>query len=162
MIQEYCIIYTANRYNPSPQVFAVSDNQEYINGFREQFPYKCISGEIVTDSNFENYADYKIYEFGGFYLTPLITSAFCDYCRTIYNRLTMISDMIGRDLGYLKFNENDQDVIDHGFGMFEEILYDSAPIEFASDFDEIVNGCSIIDIPQCLIDFIETYEPIPF
>lgn len=162
MIQEYCIIYTVTRYNPAPQVFAVSDNQEYINGFREQFGNKCSNGEIVCDCNYNKFADHQIYEFAGFYLTPMITTAFCDYCKTIFTRLTMISDMIGRDLEYLKFNENDQSVIDQGFGIFEEIIYDSAPVEYASDFDEIVNGCSLLDIAQCMIDFIEEYDPIPF
>lgn len=162
MVKEYCIIYTVTRDNPAPQVFGVSDNQEYINAFREQFGDKCHDGEIVCDCNYDKFADHHIYEFAGFYLTPMISTAFCGFCRDIFNRLTMVSDMIGRDLTYLKFNENDQSVVDQGFGVFEENLYDSAPVEYAGDFDEIVNGCSILDIPQCMIDFIESYDPVPF
>lgn len=159
MEKEYCIIYGHSDKDPGPFVLAVSDNQEMINGFREEHYHLCKGGEIVKDNMYDNYKDYHIENQCGHYMTPMMITGFCEYCRSLFNKLVEITDMIERDLSYFRFDDSDQDKIDDGFTLLLEILTDSAPVEYECELDDILNGCSVFDLPECLDNFLAIYQP---
>lgn len=163
-MEEYCIIYGHSDNNPGPFVIAVSDNQEFINGFREEHYHLCKGGEIVKDNRRDVFSDYEIQLHCGHYMTPKMVTDFCEYTTHLYNQLMGITDMIERDMNYFKFDDNDQEIIDEGFALLLEIVSDSAPVEYGCELDDIIDGCSVFDLPECLDVFLASYQPngIPF
>lgn len=160
-MEEYCVIYGGTDTNPGPFIIGVSKDQEMINGFREEHYHFCKGGEIVSDSKYECFAaDYEISYKCGHYMTPKMITEFIEYLTAVYNQLSQILDTYDRNLCYLLFDENDQNVIDDGFGLFEEILGDVIPIELSEIVEDSIYG-SVLQIENCLNTFISTYEPTP-
>lgn len=156
---EYCIIYGGTDFNPGPFIIGVSNDQKMINGFREEHYHFCKGGKIVNDNRYYDLAaDYEISYKGGHYMTPVMVTKFIDYLTAIYNQLSQVLDVYERNLEYLLFNENDQDIVDDGFGLLSEHLSDIIPIELSEIIEESIYG-SVLNIEKCLDDFISIYEP---
>lgn len=160
-MEEYCIIYGGTDSNPGPFIVGVSKDQEMINGFREEHYHFCKGGEVVKDGKYNDFAfDYEISCKCGHYMTPKMITEFVEYLTAIYNQLSQISDVYERHLGYLLFNDNDQDIVDDGFGLLSEILGDIIPIELSEIVEDSMYG-SILKIEKCLDNFMSLYEPQP-
>lgn len=158
--EEYCIIYGTTDNNPGPFVLAVSNDQEMINGFREEHYHICRGGEIVNDSRYDIFAgDYEIQEYMGHYMTQRMITDFCQYCTSIFNSLWSITDTIERELQYIKFNPDEQSVVDDGFGLLCEILSQSAPIETRDIMEQGHIYADVLYIEKCLEGFLATYQP---
>lgn len=160
MVDQYCIIYGGSEYNPGPFVLAVSKDQNMINGFREEHYHICRGGEICEDSRYNTFSsDYEIEYYMGHYMTQKMVTEFCQYCTSIYNIVYAITDTLERELCYLKFDESDQDIIDDGFGLLNEQMINTAPIELCDLVEQGHVYGSVLDIEACLDKFLSTYEP---
>lgn len=159
-VEEYCIIYGRTDNNPGPFILAVSNDQDMINGFREEHYHLCRGGEIVNDNRFDMFSgDYMVEEYMGHFMTQRMITDFCQYCTSVFNSLFAITDTLERDLDYLKFNEEEQNVVDDGFGLLCEILSNVAPIETRDLMEQGHIYADVLCIDKCLERFLATYQP---
>lgn len=156
-MEEYCIIYGKSDNNPGPFVFAVSKDQLMINNFREEHYHLCAGGEVLNDNQYENYCyDYEIIYHLGHYMTQQMVTDFRQYCTSIFNRVFAITDSL-HELDYLIFSDVEQEIVDEGFGLFSETLYDLVPVENISPEDDMY--ASILDLDICVERFLSQYQP---
>lgn len=162
MNEEYCIIYGSTDMHPGLFIVGVSKDQDLINGFREEHYHFAKYGEIVNDCDYDDYKfDYEISYKSGHYITPIMITAFCDYLTAIYNQMSAVLDVYERNIEYLKFNENDEEIVSDGLQLLHEHLEGIYPIELADVIDDSIYG-SILNIELCLDNFMNNYEPKPY
>lgn len=154
---EYCVIYGSSDDRPEPFIFGVTNNQQLINGFREEHYHICVGAEIRNDNGYDNYIDYEIMEYLGHFITNKMLTDFCDYCTSIFNRIYGITDTIEMDVSYLKFDENEEEIVDDGFGLLFEIMCSAAPLELHEMKNNSIYD-DVLDIHKCLEEFLSTYN----
>ena len=166
MEQQYCVIYGFNDNDPGPFIIGVTKDQNMINGFREEHYHFCKGGEILTDSFYDNLSsDYEIRYVDGHYITPVMMTDFMNYLTSEYNQLSMLVDTLTRDSEYLKFSDDEQDIISDGLGFLQEILYEvsyGVHIDNKYGSDDILQDsiyASLLNIPECLNRFLAAYQP---
>ena len=158
MNNEYCVIYACTDNNPM-FIVAVSQDQNMINGFREEHYHFAKYGEIVNDGKYgDYYEDYEIMYKAGHYITNVMLTEFIDYLVAIYNQFSRITDVYDRNIEYLKFDENDNDIAYDGFGLLNDHLEGTHPVDYS---DVIEDFGQIFNVELCLDNFMNQYEPKP-
>ena len=165
-MEEYCVIYGYNDNDPGPFIIAVTKNQDMINGFREEHYHFCRGGEVMVDCFYNNLsADYEIQYTAGHYLTPVMITAFIDYLTAQYNTIFKCLEHIESDVDNLKFDDDEREVLDDGFGFLREHLQDivySMNISYGYGSSDEINDsvyAGLLNIPLCLERFLSTYQP---
>ena len=82
---EYMIIYGSSPQRREPFILAVTNDQKYINGFKNDFYDYCHDYKIVNDNNFEMYDDYHIREICNHYITEKMLTRFYEEYINIYD-----------------------------------------------------------------------------
>lgn len=166
MEQEYCVIYGYNDNDPGPFIIAVTKDQSMIDGFREEHYHFCRGGEILIDSFYDNLApDYEIQYTSGHYLTPAMITDFMRYLTAQCNQICMVLDVLERDSEYLRFTDDERDIVDEGFSFLRDHVQDMAYTMNISDGygsrNDIEDSvyASILNVPECLERFLSTYRP---
>ena len=161
MKDKYCIIYGSTDEHPGLFIMGVSKTQDMINGFREEYYHICKHGEIVDDGQYETYSsDYEINCYLGHYMTPIMVTDFVDYLTGIYNMFTMVSDMYEHNIVGLKLTEKNEEIATEAMDFLTSHLMNMVPMELSDVVDDSIYG-KILNIENCLEDFLSTYEPKP-
>ena len=165
MEKEYCVIYGGTDKYPDPFIIAVSDNQEMINGFREEHYHFCVHGEVVRGYDYDKLApDFEISYNSGHYVTPIMITEFINYLNAIFNQTCMILDNIERDVEQLIFDDYESNIMDEGLDLLRDHLTGMSytmniEVPYSMNvIDETVYG-NVLNVPKCLDDFMNTYEP---
>ena len=166
MEQEYCVIYGYNESEPGPFIIAVTKDQKMIDGFREEHYHFCRGGEVLVDCFYDNLsADYEIQYISGHYMTPAMITDFMRYLTAQCNQICMLLDTIERDSEYLRFSEEEREIVDEGFSFLRDHIQDMAYIMnmgnnygSANEIDDTVYA-SILNVPECLDRFLSFYRP---
>lgn len=166
MEQEYCVIYGYNESEPGPFIIAVTKDQSMINGFREEHYHFCKGGEVLVDCFYDNLApDYEIQYISGHYMTPVMITDFMRYLTAQCNQICMVLDILERDTEYLRFSDDEQDIVEEGFSFLRDHVQDMAyrmnmgnTYGSSNDIEDSVYA-SILNVPECLDRFLASYRP---
>lgn len=153
---EYMIIYGSSPQRREPFILAVTNDQKYINGFKNDFYDYCHDYKIVNDNNFEMYDDYHIREICNHYITEKMLTRFYEEYINIYD---ILIDFLNTDIDIFKWTDKEMDRLELGFEIINTITY-TGPIDI-EDLrynSEILISKDIVDIPKLLEEFIYEFE----
>lgn len=153
---EYMIIYGSSPQRREPFILAVTNDQKYINGFKNDFYDYCHDYKIVNDNNFEMYDDYHIREICNHYITEKMLTRFYEEYINIYD---ILIDFLNTDIDIFKWTDKEMDRLELGFEIINTITY-TGPIDI-EDLrynSEMLISKDIVDIPKLLEEFIYEFE----
>lgn len=153
---EYMIIYGSSLQRREPFILAVTNDQKYINGFKNDFYDYCHDYKIVNDNNFEMYDDYHIREICNHYITEKMLTRFYEEYINIYD---ILIDFLNTDIDIFKWTDKEMDRLELGFEIINTITY-TGPIDI-EDLrynSEMLISKDIVDIPKLLEEFIYEFE----
>ena len=122
---EYMIIYGSSPQRREPFILAVTNDQKYINGFKNDFYDYCHDYKIVNDNNFEMYDDYHIREICNHYITEKMLTRFYEEYINIYD---ILIDFLNTDIDIFKWTDKEMDRLELGFEIINTITY-TGPID---------------------------------
>lgn len=153
---EYMIIYGSSPQRREPFILAVTNDQKYINGFKNDFYEYCHDYKIVNDNKFEMYDDYHIREICNHYITEKMLTRFYEEYINIYD---ILIDFLNTDIDIFKWTDKEMDRLELGFEIINTITY-TGPIDI-EDLrynSEMLISKDIVDIPKLLEEFIYEFE----
>lgn len=153
---EYMIIYGSSPQRREPFILAVTNDQKYINGFKNDFYDYCHDYKIVNDNKFEMYDDYHIREICNHYITEKMLTRFYEEYINIYD---ILIDFLNTDIDIFKWTDKEMDRLELGFEIINTISY-TGPIDI-EDLrynSEMLISKDIVDIPKLLEEFIYEFE----
>lgn len=153
---EYMIIYGSSPQRREPFILAVTNDQKYINGFKNDFYDYCHDYKIVNDNKFEMYDDYHIREICNHYITEKMLTRFYEEYINIYD---ILIDFLNTDIDIFKWTDKEMDRLELGFEIINTITY-TGPIDI-EDLrynSEMLISKDIVDIPKLLEEFIYEFE----
>lgn len=153
---EYMIIYGSSPQRREPFILAVTNDQKYINGFKNDFYDYCHDYKIVNDNKFEMYDDYHIREICNHYITEKMLTQFYEEYINIYY---ILMDFLNTDIDIFKWTDNEMDRLELGFEIINTIT-SSGPIDI-EDLrynSEMLISNDIVDIPKLLEEFIYEFQ----
>ena len=153
---EYMIIYGSSPQRREPFILAVTNDQKYINGFKNDFYDYCHDYKIVNDNNFEMYDDYHIREICNHYITEKMLTRFYEEYINIYD---ILIDFLNTDIDIFKWTDKEMDRLELGFEIINTITY-TGPIDI-EDLrynSEMLISKDIINIPKLLEEFIYEFQ----
>lgn len=153
---EYMIIYGSSPQRREPFILAVTNDQKYINGFKNDFYDYCYDYKILNDNKFEMYDDYHIREICNHYITEKMLTQFYEEYINIYY---ILIDFLNTDIDIFKWTDNEMDRLELGFEIINTIT-SSGPIDI-EDLrynSEMLISQDIVDIPKLLEEFIYEFQ----
>lgn len=153
---EYMIIYGSSPQRREPFILAVTNDQKYINGFKNDFYDYCHDYKIVNDNKFEMYDDYHVREICNHYITEKMLTQFYEEYINIYD---ILINFLNTDIDIFKWTDKEMDRLELGFEIINTITY-SGPIDI-EDLrynSEMLISKDIVDIPKLLEEFIYEFE----
>lgn len=153
---EYMIIYGSSPQRREPFILAVTNDQNYINGFKNDFYDYCHDYKIVNDNKFEMYDDYHVREICNHYITEKMLTQFYEEYINIYD---ILINFLNTDIDIFKWTDKEMDRLELGFEIINTISY-SGPIDI-EDLrynSEMLISKDIVDIPKLLEEFIYEFE----
>lgn len=153
---EYMIIYGSSPQRREPFILAVTNDQKYINGFKNDFYDYCHDYKIVNDNKFEMYDDYHIREICNHYITEKMLTQFYEEYINIYD---ILINFLNTDIDIFKWTDKEMDRLELGFEIINTITY-TGPIDI-EDLrynSEMLISKDIVDIPKLLEEFIYEFE----
>lgn len=153
---EYMIIYGSSPQRREPFILAVTNDQKYINGFKNDFYDYCHDYKILNDNKFEMYDDYHIREICNHYITEKMLTQFYEEYINIYY---ILIDFLNTDIDIFKWTDNEMDRLELGFEIINTIT-SSGPIDI-EDLrynSEMLISQDIVDIPKLLEEFIYEFQ----
>lgn len=153
---EYMIIYGSSPQRREPFILAVTNDQKYINGFKNDFYEYCHDYKIVNDNKFEMYDDYHVREICNHYITEKMLTQFYEEYINIYD---ILIDFLNTDIDIFKWTDKEMDRLELGFEIINTITY-TGPIDI-EDLrynSEMLISKDIVDIPKLLEEFIYEFE----
>lgn len=153
---EYMIIYGSSPQRREPFILAVTNDQKYINGFKNDFYDYCHDYKIVNDNKFEMYDDYHVREICNHYITEKMLTQFYEEYINIYD---ILINFLNTDIDIFKWTDKEMDRLELGFEIINTITY-SGPIDI-EDLrynSEMLISKDIVDIPKLLEEFIYEFQ----
>ena len=153
---EYIIIYGSSPHRREPFILAVTNEQRYINEFKNDFYDLCHDYKIVNDNNFEMYDDYHIREICGHYITEKMLTEFYEEYLGIY---IILSEFLDTDIDIFKWTDDEMDRLELGFGVINAVTsigpIDIDDLRYNSSF---LISTDIVNIPKLIEEFVYKFE----
>lgn len=153
---EYMIIYGSTNNRREPFILAVTNKQFHINQFKEDFSDICHDYKIMNDNNYDLYSDYHTTELYGRIITQKMITEFYDQYVEIY---TILSNLLEIDIDIFKWNDQDLEDINNGFGIINDKIGTYGPVDIDDMIYEarILLDQDVVDIEKLLDDFIMNF-----
>lgn len=153
---EYMIIYGSSPQRREPFILAVTNDQKYINGFKNDFYDYCHDYKILNDNKFEMYDDYHVREICNHYITEKMLTQFYEEYINIYD---ILINFLNTDIDIFKWTDKEMDRLELGFEIINTITYNGPiDIEDLRYNSEMLISKDIVDIPKLLEEFIYEFE----
>lgn len=154
---EYMIIYGSAQYRTEPFILAVTNEQRYINKFKNDFYDICHDYKIKNDNNFDMYKDYHITELYDRCITQKMLTEFYDQYTEIYS---ILFNMVDVDIDVFKWDDNDEEDIVLGLGIINDKISSFGPVDIEDMIYEarVLLDSDLINIQKLLDDFIINFR----
>lgn len=153
---EYMIIYGSTNYYSEPFVFAVTNDQNMINGIKSEFPDICFDYKKYNDNRYDDFIDYHVICFNGRFMTQRMFTDFYDNYMSIHS---ILLDIVNLDIDVFKWNDDELDEIINGITELEEAM-SYGPLEL----DDLLYGPDnllkhdIVNIDKLIENFLFNFE----